>query len=56
MKSKFCLAIIIEVNLCLKWKKDQVAVQQILSNYQEDLVGTRDWKIMFMSIEEIGAS
>ena len=56
MKSRFCLAIIIELNLCLKWKKDQVAVQQTPSNYQEDLVGTRDLMIMFVSIEEIGAS
>ena len=56
MKSRFRLAIIIELNLCLKWKKDQITGQQMRSNYQEDLVGTKDWTIMFVSIEEIGAS
>ena len=56
MKSNFCLAIIIELNLCLKWKKDKVTGQQTLSYYQEDLVGNRDLMIMFVSIEEIGAS
>ena len=56
MKSRFCLVIIIELNLCLKWKKDQVTGQQTLSYYQEDLVGNRDLMIMFVSIEEIAYS